>query len=142
MLSISANITIPADELRFTFSRSGGPGGQNVNKVNSKATLHWPAVASTALPPDVRERLLKKFASRLTVQGEFVISSQESRDQPKNIESCLTKLKEMIVGVLTPPKRRRATKPSKGSKIRRLNEKKSRSAVKKNRQGGIRGDRE
>ena len=58
MLIVTPTLTIPVEDLRFSFSRSSGPGGQNVNKVNSKATLHWPAVASTALPPDVRERLM------------------------------------------------------------------------------------
>jgi ribosome-associated protein len=123
-------ITIPDDELRFSFSRSGGPGGQNVNKVNSKATLHWNPAASTALPDDVRGRFLARFASRLTNEGYVVITSQESRDQPKNIDSCVAKLHAMIAEVLKPPKRRRPTKPTKGSKLRRLKEKKQRSETK------------
>jgi ribosome-associated protein len=130
MLQISTHIAIPDDELHFSFSRSSGPGGQNVNKVSSKATMRWGALASQQLPPGVRERFLAKFAGQLTKEGELVIYSQEFRDQPKNIESCRDKLRAMIASVLVPPKKRKATKPTKGSKVRRLNEKKSRAQVK------------
>ena len=133
MLQVTNRITIDDAELRFTFSRSGGPGGQNVNKVNSKATLHWNATTSAALPDDVRARLLTLYASRITNDGDLVITSQESRDQPKNIAICLDKLKAMILAALHVPKKRRATKPTKGSKVRRLNEKKQRSQTKANR---------
>src|SRR5262245_38634573 len=127
MLQISAHIAIPEDELSFSFSRSSGPGGQNVNKVASKATLRWAAAASQALPVDVRGRFLAKFASQLTNDGEVVLYSQEFRDQPKNIAACREKLRVMISSVLAPPKKRRPTKPTKGSKVRRLNDKKSRA---------------
>jgi ribosome-associated protein len=133
MLQVTTRIVISDDELRFSFARSSGPGGQNVNKVNSKATLHWNPGASAALPDDVRQRFLTRFASRLTNEGDVVIMSQQSRDQPKNIALCLEKLKQMIGEVLAPPKKRRPTKPTKGSKLRRLNEKKRRSDVKANR---------
>jgi ribosome-associated protein len=129
-LIITSRITIPDEELAFSFARSSGPGGQNVNKVNSKATLRWNPAASAALPDDVRSRFLARYASRITNEGEIVITSQESRDQPKNIAICLEKLRAMIADVLTPPKRRRPTKPTKGSKQRRLTAKKRRSDVK------------
>ena len=132
-LQVSSRILIPDAELRFTFARSSGPGGQNVNKVSSKATMHWDITQSPALPDDVKRRFLEKFASRITTLGEIVIISQESRDQPKNIQLCLDKLRGMILEVLVPPKKRRATKPTKGSKVRRLNEKKSKSQTKANR---------
>ena len=93
MLAVTPTLTIPDDDLRFTFSRSSGPGGQNVNKVNSKATLHFSVRNSASLPPGVRERFVQKFRSRLTNEGDVVITSQESRDQPKNIDSCLEKLR-------------------------------------------------
>ena len=140
MLSISTRITIADEELRFSFSRSGGPGGQNVNKVNSKATLHWQPGSSAALPEDVRDRFLARYAARITNDGDVVITSQQSRDQPKNIEDCLEKLRAMILAILVPPKKRRATKPTKGSQRRRLNEKKQRSQTKQNRRGGSRSD--
>lgn len=135
MLAVNSTITIPDGELHFSFARSSGPGGQNVNKVSSKATLHFRAADSPSLPPGVKERLLAAFKSRLTKEGELVISSQEHRDQPRNIEACLTRLKEMILSVASPPKKRRATRPSRGSKVRRLKAKKERSQVKEGRRG-------
>ena len=129
-LQISSNITIPAAELRLSFARSGGPGGQNVNKVSSKAVLHWDVLNSPSLPPDVRERFTQTYPTRITKAGDVVIHSEEYRDQPKNIQACYDKLREMIVAVLRPPKKRRPTKPTKGSKVRRLNEKKLRSQTK------------
>lgn len=138
MLIVTPTLTIPDEDLRFSFSRSSGPGGQNVNKVNSKATLHFAFRRSTSLPPGVRDRFAQKFASRLTNEGEVVITSQESRDQPKNVDSCLEKLRQMLLEVLHPPKKRRPTKPSKGSKRRRVEAKKRRSAVKEGRRGGFR----
>jgi ribosome-associated protein len=138
-LIISNRITIPESELHFSFARSGGPGGQNVNKVSSKATLHWDVVQSPSLPAEVKGRFLTRFKSRITTQGEIVVISQESRDQPKNIQLCLDKLRAMILEVLIPPKKRRATKPTKGSKVRRLDAKKSKSQTKANRRP-IRGE--
>jgi ribosome-associated protein len=132
-LPITANLIIPEAELRLSFARSSGPGGQNVNKVSSKAVLHFDVVASPSLPPDVRARFLTRFASRVTNAGEVVIHSDEYRDQPKNIQAGYDKLKQMILEVLRPPKKRRATKPTRGSKVRRLKEKKSRSQVKEGR---------
>ena len=139
-LHITSRIVIPDEELIFSFARSSGPGGQNVNKVNSKATLRWNVTASAALPDDVRSRFLKVYASRLTNEGEILVTSQESRDQPKNIAICLEKLRGMIQQVLTAPKKRRPTKPTKGSKQRRLNDKKQRSEVKAGRRNIGRGE--
>ena len=136
MLAVNSQITIPDAELRLSFSRSSGPGGQNVNKVNSKATLHWQASNSPSLPADVRARFVQKYASRLTNEGEIVIASQESRDQPKNIAACYEKLREMILAVARPPKKRRPTRPTLGSKTRRLKAKKQRSQVKEHRRSG------
>jgi ribosome-associated protein len=133
MLTINSHISIPADELQFTFARSSGPGGQNVNKVASKATLRWDVRGTPSLPEDVKQRFLTTYQSRLTTLGEILIVSQESRDQPRNIEICREKLRQMILAVVRPPKKRRATKPTKGSQTRRLNEKKSRSQVKNGR---------
>jgi ribosome-associated protein len=138
MLVISERVSIPDDELRLTFSRSSGPGGQNVNKVASKATLHWAVSTSPNLPEDVRQRFLGAYSSRITKTGEIVIHSEEFRDQPKNIQACRDKLREMIVAVLKAPKKRRATRPTKGSKVRRLNDKKSRAQIKEGRR--FRGD--
>jgi ribosome-associated protein len=137
-LVLADRLTIPEAELRLSFARSGGPGGQNVNKVSSKAVLHFAVRTSPSLPPDVRERFLSRFASRVTTAGEIVIHSEEFRDQPKNIRACYDKLRAMILAVLRPPKKRRPTKPTRGSKVRRLKEKKSRSQIKAGRR--YRGD--
>jgi ribosome-associated protein len=137
-LEITPSLKIPEAELRLSFARSSGPGGQNVNKVSSKAILHFDVLTSPSLPPDVRERFVDRYRSRLTTGGEIVIHSDEFRDQPRNIESCHTKLREMVLTVLRPPKKRRPTKPTRGSKVRRLKEKKARSQVKEGRR--YRGD--
>ena len=133
-LEITPNLRIPDAELRLSFARSSGPGGQNVNKVSSKAILHFNVTITSSLPPDVRERFVANFPSRLTNAGEVVIHSEEFRDQPRNIQACYDKLRGMILAVLKPSKKRRATKPTRGSKVRRLNDKKRRSDVKAGRQ--------
>ena len=137
-LAITSNFSIPESELRLSFARSGGPGGQNVNKVSSKAVLHFDAASSPSLPADLRQRLLERYKSRITTTGEIVIHSDEFRDQPRNIDACYDKLRQMVLSVLRPPKKRRATKPTRGSKVRRLKEKKARSEVKQGRR--YRGD--
>lgn len=130
MLVGRRGLVIPDDEFTFTYSRSGGPGGQNVNKVNSKATMHWNVQQSPSLPEDVRRRFLARFRSRLRTDGVLVLSSQRYRDQPKNTADCLEKVAAMITEVLTPPKKRRATRPTRGSRERRLKAKKLRSQSK------------
>lgn len=130
MFVISTNVQIPMTELQFSFARSGGPGGQNVNKVNSKAILRWSVANTSTLPPTIRTRFYNKYGERLTTEGDLVISSQKYRDQSKNIEDCLEKLREMIVAILSAPKKRRPTKPTYASEIRRT-EKKSKHSQKK-----------
>src|SRR5947208_7866528 len=98
-MEITDAIQVPDDELHFTFARSGGPGGQNVNKVASKAVLRWNLSANTTLPPDVRERLRARHANRITAEGELVLHGQRYRDQARNVEDCRTKLREMILEV-------------------------------------------
>lgn len=120
MLVVDAHIRIPLTELRLTFSRSGGPGGQNVNKVNSKVTLHWDVGASSSLPADVRERFLARYRRRITALGEIVIHSQRYRDQGRNREDCLEKLRQLILAVRQAPVRRRPTGPTRAARERRL----------------------
>src|SRR5216110_438936 len=119
-LGITPALKIPDAELRLSFARSSGPGGQNVNKVSSKAILHFEVLTTPSLPPDVKQRFIERYKTRRTNAGEVVIHSEEYRDQPRNIEACYDKLREMILSVLRPPKKRRATKPTRGSKVRRL----------------------
>lgn len=135
----ASDISLPQDELHFTYARSSGKGGQNVNKVNSKAILKWNPSTSRAIPPPVKERFLARFGSRLTGDGDIVIMSDEHRDQGRNVSECLSRLKDMLASVWRPPKVRRATKPTFGSRQRRLKAKKEHSEKKQNR-GKYRGD--
>ena len=133
MLVVNSRIRVPLEELAFTYARSGGPGGQNVNKVNSKAVLRWRVVANTSLPPDVRGRFLSKFASRLTTDGDILITSTETRDQQTNAQNCLDKLREMLLSVAEKPIPRKKTKPTLGSKRRKRAAKSERSQKKQGR---------
>lgn len=130
---------IPTAELFFTFSRSSGAGGQNVNKVNTKVTLHWNALNTTALPEAVHQRFLKKYANRLNSEGEITLFSQKHRSQGLNITDVLEKLHEMIASVAVAPKTRKATKPTRSAVTKRLNEKKVHGDKKKSRQGKYEG---
>src|SRR5437764_7079936 len=138
-MDITDAIRVPDDELHFTFARAGGPGGQNVNKVSSKAILHWDFAANTTLPAEVKDRLRRHHAKRLTGEGQLVLQGQRYRDQAKNIEDCRDKLRQMILQALHPPRPRKATRPSRGSKLRRLAEKRRQAERKAGRrQPGIR----
>ncbi len=139
MLKVTANIQIPLKEFDFSFARSPGPGGQNVNKVNSKAILKWKVSQSKHLPEGVKRRFLEKYKRRIAKSGELVISSHRYRDQGRNVADCLSRLREMIESVRVAPRVRKKTKPSKASKQRRLDGKKRKSATKKNRRS-IRSD--
>lgn len=130
MLEVNERIRVPEHEFEWSFVRASGPGGQNVNKVASKAVLRWPVVASPSLPADVKERLLAQQHQRITTEGELVLSSQRFRDQPQNIADCLAKLRNMIVQAVHRPKKRRPTRPTRGSREARLHQKKRRSAIK------------
>lgn len=133
MLVVNRRIRIPSSEFRFTFARSAGPGGQNVNKVNTKVTLHWPVESSPSLPEDVRERFRSKYSRRINKNGELVIYSQRYRDQARNMDDCLDKLREMLLDVATAPKKRKATRPPRAAKERRLRDKKAKSQTKESR---------
>jgi ribosome-associated protein len=135
MLVINERFAIPDSELEFTFARSGGPGGQNVNKVSSKAVLRWRLGENTSLPEEVKARLRGLERRRVTTEGDLLISSQTFRDQDRNRQACLDRLREMVLQALHVPKPRRPTKPTRGSKKRRLAEKRHRSAAKERRRG-------
>jgi ribosome-associated protein len=133
MFAITPLLQIPEEEFDWSFARSGGPGGQNVNKVASKAVLRWNIAASSALPEDVKIRLALQQKRFFTQDGEIVIMSQRHRDQDRNREDCLDKLRAIILQALAVPKPRKPTRPSRGSKRRRLQDKKRRSDVKQQR---------
>lgn len=119
MLVVTPEININEAELEFTFARSSGPGGQNVNKVNSKAVMRWLVVESDCLPLGVRVRFMEKFGSQLTNEGALIITSDRFRDQAKNRDDCLEKLRGMLASVARPPKPRKKTKPSRSAKEKR-----------------------
>lgn len=133
MLEAGPRISIPLAEFQFSYARSSGPGGQNVNKVNSKVTLRW-KLAESVLADDIKDRFRAKFGNRITGDGEFLMESQRYRDQPRNREDCLEKLRVMLLEVATPPTRRRKSKPTKGSRERRLQQKKLTAEKKTRRQ--------
>lgn len=120
--------------VRFSFSRSAGPGGQNVNKLATKAELRvW--LNDLPIPHRALGRLRAMAGSRVTDAGELILVAQSDRSQHRNREICLEKLRELIERALVEPKVRRKTKPSKGSVERRIREKKSRSKIKRDRRG-------
>src|SRR5438045_1256353 len=123
MLEINDRVHIPDSEFEWSFVRSSGPGGQNVNKVASKPVLRWNVAASPSLPEEVKARLRTLQRRRFTAEGELVLSSQRYRDQGRNVEDCLEKLREMVQQATFVPKARRPTKPSRGSREARLREK-------------------
>ncbi|HEX8201145.1 MAG TPA: alternative ribosome rescue aminoacyl-tRNA hydrolase ArfB, partial [Isosphaeraceae bacterium] len=130
MLIVNDRIAIPLEEFRIEFARSGGPGGQNVNKVASKAVLRWSPADSPSLPAPVRDRLLRLLAARLTAAGELLVTSQRTRDQGRNVADCLEKVRLLVLAAATPPKVRRPTRPTLGSQLRRVASKTRRSRAK------------
>ena len=131
MLEITPRIQIAEGELHWSFVRAGGPGGQNVNKVASKAVLRWDVSRTPNLPADVKARLLVQERGRITAGGELLLSSQRFRDQGRNIGDCLEKLRDIVLRAATPPRRRKRTRPTRAARAARVQEKRRRSAVKK-----------
>lgn len=133
MLVINSTISIPMSEFDISYARSPGPGGQNVNKVNSKVILRWDVTNTKRLPEHVRKRFLVQWRTRVTKSGHVVIHSHRFRDQPRNYADCLNKIREMIRAATVVPKKRKVTKPSAGAKRRRLESKKQNSQRKQRR---------
>jgi ribosome-associated protein len=135
-LQIPGHLTIPFSELTFQFSRSGGKGGQNVNKVETKVELLFDVLHSPSLTESQRARLREKLSSRLDGSGTLHIISQESRSQWDNRERAITKFVELLLAALTPVKKRVKTRASRAAKQRRLDQKKRRGEIKKMRRSG------
>ncbi len=128
------NAILLGSELVFSASRSSGPGGQNVNKVNTKVTLRLNIRGSQLLNEEEKDILSKRLATRLTKEGVLVLTSQDKRSQLQNKEAVILKLEKLLSKALEKKKKRKATKPSKGSIQRRITGKKRHSEKKKWRQ--------
>ena len=122
-LAITQDLCIPARELSWTAVRSGGPGGQNVNKVATKVWLRWDLASSSALPEWARQRLLSLAARRIDGHGSLLISSGSTRSQDRNLELARERLAGLIREALVRPKARRPTRPSKAVHQHRLDAK-------------------
>jgi len=129
MLHISSHVIIPDSEIDIHAMRSQGAGGQNVNKVSSAIHLQFD-IAASSLPPFYKEELMKLRDNRISEDGVITIKAQQHRSQEQNREDALARLCELIQSVAIPRKKRRATKPTKGSKQRRLEGKTKRGKLK------------
>jgi ribosome-associated protein len=133
VLVVDERIRIPLREFRFSYARSSGPGGQHVQKVSTKATLRWDVTHTASLPEDVRARFVARFHRRIGADGRLVITSQRFRDQGRNTADCIEKLRAMLVEVAAPPRPRRKTRPGRRAVERRLDEKRARGRIKRQR---------
>lgn len=123
-------VQIPFFEMEFTYARSRGPGGQNVNRTNSAAILRWNLWGSQFFNQELKEKLALKLQGKLTVDGDLVIRSEVHRDQDQNRSECIRKLHEILQKALMVPKKRIATKPSRSATRKRLESKKKESEIK------------
>ena len=139
-LVIDDKVTLPGHDLEWTAVRASGPGGQNVNKVSSKIELTFDLEDSVALTDAIKARLRVIAKNTLDAEGRVLVTSQKTRDQSKNLADAREKLREIILKALVVPKKRKPTKPTKGSKVRRLTTKKKVGAKKATRKPPRRDD--
>ncbi|MBV7331395.1 aminoacyl-tRNA hydrolase [Chloroflexi bacterium TSY] len=140
-LEITPKLSIDEDELTFTFVRSSGPGGQNVNKVSTAVQLRFDLMHSPSLPLAIRQRAAKLAGRRLTEDGILVLTSRQHRTQSQNRARVISQLIDLLRAAAKPPKPRRKTKPTAASRERRLAKKQRRSEIKRNRRP-VKGDDE
>jgi ribosome-associated protein len=133
-LRIQPGLLIPETELTESYSRAGGPGGQHVNKVATRATLRWDIASSAVLRQTQRSRLLDKLSSRLSGEGVLSVHVSSSRSQSANRQEARERLAELVRAALVVQRKRRATRPTRASRERRLNEKKRKGERKRGRQ--------
>lgn len=132
-LEIAPGLCLPPDELTFTATRSGGPGGQNVNKVASRIQLAFDVASSPSLSEAQRARLLERLAPRLTKEGVLRVDASQHREQSRNLEEARQRLRALLRAALERPRKRRPTRPTRASKERRLDAKRRRSQTKQER---------
>jgi ribosome-associated protein len=133
---VRPGVRVPADELHLEYARSGGPGGQRVNKVETKVILRFSVEGSRALDERQKARLRTALGPRLTAAGEVVVRADRFRDRARNLEDARTRLASLLAAALLPPKPRVPTRPSRGSVARRLESKRRRSIRKRERGDG------
>jgi ribosome-associated protein len=127
-------IEIPENELEITFARSSGPGGQNVNRRETKVQVRWNINKSQILIDEEKELIRERLKSQITKEGDIIVESDETRYQPQNREIAVWRLNELVNRALKKEKKRFPTKPNKGAKERRLEEKRKKSELKQSRQ--------
>lgn len=133
MVQVAPGIAIPEEELDERFVQSGGPGGQNVNKVATAVQLRFDAAGSPSLAPEVRQRLLSIAGTRVTAEGELVITARRFRTQEANRRDARARLAALVARALEDPRPRHATRPTRAARERRLQDKVRRGAVKRQR---------
>ncbi len=124
-------VSVPETELELRAARSGGPGGQSVNTTDSKVELRWDVASSSALNTTQRNRLLDRLSSRLTQDGVLILTGSEHKSQHRNREAVMSRFESIVGEALEPPRQRRRTRPTRGSKERRLRQKKHRGEIKR-----------
>lgn len=139
-LRVNRSLVIPGDELRLSFSTSGGPGGQHANKAATRVEVAWNVASSRALGPRQRSRILAALRTRIDSNGTLRLSSDRYRSQRRNREDVLNRLAQLVAEALKPPKPRRATAPTPAARERRLADKRRRSDVKRRRRRPARDD--
>ena len=130
-IRVNRTLTIPSDELAFTFLPSGGPGGQHANRSSTKVVVTWNVATSRALGPRQRQRVQTALRSRIDSSGVLRLSSDRHRSQLRNREDVTRRLAELVARALRPVKDRTATKPTAGSRERRIKQKRHRGEIKR-----------